>query len=172
MTAKPLIVTLQLDENSARFFDDMRARYFPPDLNHLKSHLTLFHNLPGELLQDVIGAIARLAAATPPFKMSVGGLMKLGRGVAYKITSERLERIRAQIAEVFKDRLSRQDREKFRPHITIQNKVSPAEAAGLFDHLSDEFESFDVGAEGVQLWHYEGGPWSPVAAIPFQGERS
>jgi len=48
MAAEPLIATVQLDDNSTRFFDDRRARHFPPGLNRLKSLPTLFHNLPGE----------------------------------------------------------------------------------------------------------------------------
>ncbi|GAB5376119.1 MAG: hypothetical protein AcusKO_25810 [Acuticoccus sp.] len=67
--------------------------------------------------------------------------------------------------------LTRQDREKFRPHITVQNKVSPQEAHATLDHLAATFTPFSATAEGLQLWWYRGGPWQPLAAVPFACPR-
>lgn len=166
---KPLIVTLQLDAQTSDYFDRLRAAHFPPALNHLKAHVTLFHNLPGSEERAVIETLAREAAARAPFSVIVAGLMKLGRGTAFRLESLILTDLRARLAAAFEPWLTRQDREKFRPHVTVQNKVSPAEAIALFDHLSRDFAPFEAAAEGLQLWRYEGGPWSPVCAIAFQG---
>lgn len=166
---KPLIVTAQLDEDAIGYFDRLRATHFPPAINRLKAHLTLFHNLPGTEERAVIEALAREARALAPFPVEVAALMKLGRGTAFRLESAPLCALRARLAATFEPWLTRQDREKFRPHVTVQNKVSPAQAIGLYDHLSREFTPFTATAEGLQLWHYEGGPWSPVAAIAFQG---
>lgn len=105
--------------------------------------------------------------------MLVSGLMKLGRGVAYKIESDEAHAVRNALAERFNPWLIKQDRQGFRPHVTIQNKVSPAEASGLYEHLSSDFEPFKIKAEGLQLWLYEGGPnrpgtWAPAGAIAFK----
>ena len=166
---KPLIVTLQLDAATSDYFDRLRAAHFPPALNHLKAHVTLFHNLPGREDPAVIETLARQAAARAPFSVMVAGLMKLGRGTAFRLESLILTDLRARLATAFEPWLTRQDREKFRPHVTVQNKVGPAEAMALFDHLSRDFAPFEARAEGLQLWRYEGGPWSPVCAIGFQG---
>ncbi len=165
----PLIITLQLDAASADYFDRLRTAYFPAAINHLKAHLTLFHNLPGEKERATLETLARAAAARAPFEMTVAGLMKLGRGAAFRIESAALLDLRAELAAAFAPWLTKQDREKFRPHVTVQNKVAPHEAAALHDHLARGFAPFFAVAEGLQLWRYEGGPWSPVAAMAFQG---
>jgi 2'-5' RNA ligase len=167
---RPLIVTLQLDARSADYFDRLRAAHFPPAINHLRAHLTLFHNLPGSEERAVLASLGRAAAARAPFAMEVAGLMKLGRGTAFRIESDALAALRADLAAAFDGWLTKQDREKFRPHVTVQNKVAAPVASALFDHLSRDFSPFAAVAEGLQLWRYEGGPWSPVAAIAFQGE--
>lgn len=165
----PLIVTLQLDASTSDYFDRLRAAHFPPAINHLKAHLTLFHNLPGEEERAVLKALGR-AAARPPFEVMVSGLMKLGRGTAFRIEAAALYRLREELAAAFEGLVTKQDREEFRPHVTVQNKVAPHEATALFDHLARGFAPFAAVAEGLQLWRYEGGPWSAVAAFAFQGK--
>jgi 2'-5' RNA ligase len=166
---KPLIVTLQLGANASEYFDRLREAYFPLAINHLKAHLTLFHNLPGEEANAVIASLAAAAAKRAAFSVEVSGLMRLGRGTAFRIESAALDGLRGALAQTFAPWLTKQDREAFRPHVTIQNKVAPHEATALFDHLSHSVAPFVATAEGLQLWRYEGGPWSPVAAIAFQG---
>lgn len=146
----------------------MRRRHFPEALNRVGAHLTLFHNLPGSDEDEIIEEVARLAAKTSPFEIAVTGPMRLGRGVALNIESDKLNEIRSELALRFKKRLSGQDRAKFRPHVTIQNKVAPHEAAALFDHLKATILPFEATAEGIQIWRYERGPWRPIAAVPFQ----
>lgn len=164
----PIILTVQFDEASNAFFQTMRQKHFPEPLNLVGAHLTLFHNLPGSEEDEILRAVASLAAKTPPFEVAVTGPMKLGRGVALSFASDTLTGIRAELASRFRDWLSGQDRERFRPHVTIQNKVAPHEAAALFDHLKATMPPFDATAEGIQLWRYDRGPWRPIAAVPFQ----
>ncbi len=94
--------------------------------------------------------------------------MPLGRGVAYRIGSETLGTVRKGLAETFAEDLTRQDRERFRPHVTIQNKVTPETARATLAALEETFTPFTATAEGLQLWHYRGGPWSPLAAVRFE----
>jgi hypothetical protein len=51
--------------------------------------------------------------------------------------------------------------------VTIQNKAEPAEARALLNDLQHAFEPFDAVAEGLLVWRYLGGPWEPVARLPF-----
>ena len=164
---KPLIVTLQFDAATAAFFEAGRRAHFPPELNFIPAHLTLFHNLPGAEETRVIETLARAAAARAPFAVTVSGLMRLGRGVAYRIEAPPLLALRAELAAAFDDVLVRQDRQGFRPHVTIQNKTSPERAGALFEHLAADFSPFEGLAEGLQLWAYEGGPWRAKGAIGF-----
>lgn len=170
--AQPIILTLQLDAKSQAFFDAQRAKYFPPQINYIGAHLTLFHNLPGAEFEAVLKALGRRCAAQTRFALTVTELMKLGRGVAYRIEAAPLMALRAGLAVDFAPWLTAQDKERFRPHITIQNKVAPHEAQALFDHLNDGFKPFESIGEGVQLWFYEGGAnrpgtWAPAGAVTF-----
>ena len=168
---QPLILTLQFDPHADAFFQEMRQRHFPPALNIVPAHLTLFHQLPGEALDTVLRRAGEAAVATAPFPVTVAGLKKLGRGVAYRVESDALDKLRARLAADFSQWLIAQDREPFRPHVTIQNKVAPHEAAALHHHLARDFAPFNAIAEGLQIWRYEGGPWRPVAAVPFQAKQ-
>ena len=170
--ARPIIATLQIDPSAQAFFDALRARWFPPAINYLKAHLTLFHSLPADDADATLESVARECAQTPRLRLRASGLLRLGRGVAYRIEGLALSAFRARLAGRFAGRLTPQDRENFRPHVTVQNKVSPAEALALFERLEREFTPFDVDGEGVQLWRYDGGPWSPMASIAFQGEAA
>lgn len=166
MNAAPVILTLQFDAESAAFFERQRQTYFPAEINMVPAHLTLFHALPGADPDALLAAVAPLTRRAP-FAVAVEGVMPLGRGVAYRLAASPLLAIRKPLAERFADVLTRQDREKFRPHITVQNKVSPQEARATLEHLAAHFAPFEATAEGLQLWWYRGGPWQPLAAVPF-----
>jgi len=160
-------MTLQFDESSAAFFAAAREAHFPAAINRVPAHLTLFHNLPGEELETVVATSAGIAGRTAPFPIAVDGLIALGRGVAYRLSSRRLERLRAELAEAFAPWLIAQDRQRFRAHVTVQNKVEPATARATQAELEAAFEPFTAHAEGLQLWRYRGGPWTPAGAIAF-----
>ncbi|MGY1724788.1 2'-5' RNA ligase family protein [Blastococcus sp. SYSU DS0533] len=164
----PLVVTLLLDEGDQAAFDRLRAEHFPPERNWLQAHVTLFHALPGEDLaavrRDVLEAADRRA-----FDVAVVGLRLLGRGVAYELRSAELAAVHADLAARWAPWLTRQDRQRFQPHVTVQNKVDPAVARGLHERLLAGFAPWTVRARGLGLWRYLGGPWSPVLAAPFRG---
>ncbi len=170
---RPIIVTLQLNEARTAFFQSQRERYFPAHINYIGAHLTLFHNLPGERFDLILETIGRCCAARAAFDIGVSGVMRLGRGVAYEIQSDHLLELHTELAATFASWLTRQDKERFRPHITVQNKVPPHEADALYEHLKANFSSFTARAEGIQLWFYEGGrnrtgTWASAGAIAFQ----
>ncbi|MEM6413928.1 MAG: 2'-5' RNA ligase family protein [Pseudomonadota bacterium] len=163
---RAIILTAQFDAKTQDFFEAHRRRHFPPTLNKIPAHLTLFHNLPGAEEQSVIKAIGQASPAAP-MPANVAGVMKLGKGTAFRVESEGLLSFRSSLLKSFDGWLRGQDRQKFRPHVTIQNKVTPRKAAILFEHLSAEFQPFIARIEGVQVWRYDGGPWEPRGAIAF-----
>jgi len=166
----PIILTIQFDEKSDGLFQEMRRAHYPREIDRVAAHLTLFHNLPGAEEKSILAAAAALAMKTAPFRARVAGPMRLGRGVALKIESETLDALRASLAERFRPWLKGHDREKFRAHVTVQNKVASHEAAALFDRLGEQ-AAFDAIAEGVQLWRYVDKRWRPIASVPFQGPQ-
>lgn len=163
----PLIVTLKLDERSFAFFEAERQRYFPPERNFIPAHLTLFHHLPGAELPKVLSDIEAESQAQAPFSLNVPGLVFLGRGVAYRLESDALAKLRQNLARRWAPWLTPQDRQATRPHVTIQNKVDPQQARQLLSELESRFTPFEAQAEGLLLWRYLGGPWDAAGHFPF-----
>ena len=159
----PLILTLRLDEDAQHYFDELRAAHFPAGRNFLKAHLTLFHKLPDTRFV----AEALKSVNVPAFDLQVTGLMNLGAGVAYRLESTGLTDLHQTLSRRFNDLLSPQDKQGFRPHITIQNKTTPSAAKTLLTELTKDLQPFAVHAIGLDLWRYLGGPWAHKAHFVF-----
>ncbi len=166
--AAPLILALRLDEASFARLDALRHAHFPPAINHLRAHLTLFHHLPGDRLEDVTAALIA-AAGCAPFPVAFPGVRSLGRGVAAEVGSPELVRLRADLAARFRPHLTPQDAQGFRPHVTVQNKVDPADARALKAELEAAWTSWEGRGEGLLLHRYRGGPWEAEGAFLFRG---
>ncbi len=164
----PLIVTAALGAEDFAWLDAQRRAHFPPERNQLAAHLTMFHALPGSMVDEVRRALAREAAAPPP-RAHVAGLMNLGRGVAYRIVSEELQNVRHALAEAFRGLLTAQDAGGWRPHVTIQNKVEPSAAKALLRELERDFRSRPLKIAGLELHRYLGGPWEKLGRWSFRG---
>ena len=160
--AEPLILTLKMDERSREKFDRLRETYFPPERNYLRAHLTLFHRLPGEQEAEISADLREICHGREPLTMTATNLLFLGRGVAYELSSPELAALRRVLATRWESWLGAQDRQGFRPHVTVQNKVSPERARALREELLTTFSPFTVGGVGLSLWRYLGGPWEPV----------
>ncbi len=154
----PLIVSLGVDAVSFDRFDGLRRAHFPKGLNKIPAHLTVFHHLPGERLSDVQKVLADAATTRTPFVMAVTGLRKLGRGVALTLASPELQTVRAGIAARFADVLTPQDRQAFRPHVTIQNKVDPKAALTSARRDGCGFRALESSGRGASALALPGRP--------------
>lgn len=160
MTDAPLILTLTLDADSQAFFDEQRRRYFPPKINYLSAHLTLFHALPGAEYAAIAADVAAAAAGQPgALPLQVTGLKFMGRGVMYTLDNAALPALHRRLQRQWELWLSPQDKQGLRPHITVQNKVDPAVARALHEDLAASFQPFAATGTGLALWAYRGGPW-------------
>lgn len=166
-TNQPLILTARIAEKDLEPFDRLRKAHFPPDRNFLSAHLTMFHRLPGEYRDRIIGQLTHVAARESTFAVEVSGLTHTGAGVAYVISNSSLEEIRATLKKEFISWLGPQDMQSWRPHITIQNKAPKARADILYRDLNATFELHDITVVGLDLWDYLGGPWQHAAFAPF-----
>jgi 2'-5' RNA ligase len=158
----PLILTAALDPASAERLDALRRRHFPPERNHLRAHLTLFHHLPGEERAAVERDLAAAAGRHRPCPYVVERVLRLGAGVAYGLHAPELVALRGELAATWAPWLTRQDRRALRPHVTVQNKVAPEAAARLHAELSADFTPWSGAAAALELWRYEGGPWTAL----------
>ena len=166
--AGALIVTAELGAEDLAWLDALRRRHYPPDRNQLPAHLTMFHALPPSAEGEVRGRLAACAAERRP-QASIAGLMNLGGGVAFRVVSDDLDRIRGDIARDLHGLLGAQDSGGWRPHVTIQNKVPPRTARQLLNELEAGFRPRLLSISGLGLHRYLGGPWQTMAIYPFRG---
>ncbi len=164
----PLILTLALDAESQAYFDALRRRHFPPKINYLAAHVTLFHHLPGADEAAISARLAEICRTLGPLPVQATGLRSLGRGVAFALENAELRALHRRLQTAFAARLTPQDQQPLRPHVTVQNKVEPA-ARQLLADLQADFQPFTATGTGLRLWAYRGGPWEPRATLPFAG---
>jgi 2'-5' RNA ligase len=151
-----------MDESSQEHFDRLRELHFPPERNYLRAHLTLFHKLPGDREAEISAELHEICQDREPFTLAATGLRFLGRGVAYELSSPDLSALRRELARSWEPWLGTQDRQGFKPHITVQNKVPPERARALQKELQASFTPFEIRGVGFSLWRYLGGPWEPA----------
>lgn len=166
--AGALIVTAEMGAEEFAWLDSLRRRHYPVDRNHLPAHLTIFHALPPSAEAELRGRLAAIASERPPRAM-IAGLMDLGGGVAFRIVSDELDRIREQIAGDLHGLLGAQDSGGWRPHVTIQKKVAPKVSRALLSEMESAFRSRPLPITGLGLHRYLGGPWESLATYPFRG---
>ena len=162
----PLVVTLAVDDASQQRIDALRRAHFPPERNHIPAHVSLFHALPGDSVDDVLRDVD--AAGGEPFPVEVTGLRSLGRGCALVLSSPDLLALHGRLARAWEPWLTPQDRQKHAPHVTVQNKVDPAVARATLTQLQASFVPWSMTGVGVHVWRYLGGPWEHVATVPFR----
>lgn len=148
--------------------DRLRQAHFPPERNHLAAHVTLFHALPPSAEGDARRLFAAIAADTAPPRARLKGVVSLGRGTALGIDSPALLAIRDRIAARFAGSLTAQDSHRPRLHVTIQNKVTPAEARVLQADLAPQIAPQEFAFAALEMHFYDGGPWTSAGRWPFR----
>ena len=166
--AGALIITAELAPPNLAWLDALRRRHYPTDRNQLPAHLTMFHALPPSLEGEARLRLAQAASSKAP-RATVAGLMDLGGGVAFRVTSADLDRIRDALSDAFHGMLGAQDSGGWRPHVTIQNKVSNRDARQLLEALEAGFQPRPLGIRGLGLHRYLNGPWETLQVWPFRG---
>ncbi|MDR6182503.1 2'-5' RNA ligase family protein [Asaia bogorensis] len=161
----PLILTLEFDPATQDWAQNMRSTHFPAARNIVPAHVTLFHALPSSCRGRIGANLAWLGDAP---EITIGAPYLLGRGVAYAMTTPELARLRADLVSVVgRERLTRQDAASWRPHLTVQNKVSPEQARALLADLQTAPHPVTCHAVALRLWRYEGGPWTLLERFAF-----
>ena len=168
---RPLILTGLLPRDMHGWATRLRDRHFPPERNYLEAHVTLFHAIPAQCEDELGDLLKRLAGEFAPPEGRLLGLMSLGGGTALKLESAQLMALRSVIADHFRGMLTQQDQGRPRLHVTIQNKVSSAEAKALQAELEGAIEERRFAFRGLGLYRYRGGPWEHVRDFVFRGSE-
>ncbi len=161
-----LLLTVELAPPAQALFESLRQRHFPPERNLIPAHVSVFHTLPGEA-REQIGARLR-ALAAERCAVTVTAPFGLGRGVAFRLQAPGLERAHAVLAHDWANWLTAQDAQGYRPHVTVQNKVSPEAARATLARLQHGFVPFQTEAVAWRLWRYLGGPWEALERVALQ----
>ena len=167
-----MIVTAEMGAAEQAWLEGLRRRHYPAERNRVPAHLTLFHAVPPMLEGELSRRLATLAAELPPLRATVAGLMDLGGCVAFRVVSDELDAVRAELVDALRGSLTQQDALGWRPHVTIQNKVPPKVARALLAELEAEFSPRPLTITGLAYHHYEGGPWRLGQRYAFRGKSS
>jgi 2'-5' RNA ligase len=163
MAADIFIVTAEMDPESQQRLGGLRRQHYPPDRNFVPAHLTLFHRAGPANVETV----AHISLPKRPLPLTFSGLRHLGYGVAVEVIAPELKAFRQAIVETF-GYVSKQDAQTWRPHVTIQNKVSGQAARTLYNQLAETYIAREGTATGLSVWEYRGGPWSLHETFEFK----
>lgn len=163
----PIIVAALFGARDQAWFDAQRRAHFPPERNHLAAHLTMFHHLPPSSAAELARRLTAETRGRPAPPARLADVFSLGGGVAYRIDSPGLAEIRSALADAFTGLLTPQDQAGWRPHVTIQNKVTAAEARALLATLKPGFIPRPLTIAGLAAYWYRGGPWEPLSRHMF-----
>jgi hypothetical protein len=124
--------------------------------------------LAPSLERELAQRLGQFGAAPSP-RARIHGVMDLGRGTAFRVESEELADMRAELAAAFRGMLTPQDQNPWRPHVTVQNKVERRDAIALQKVLQLGDFPRPLAIRGLASWRYEGGPWTLLRDYPFRG---
>jgi 2'-5' RNA ligase len=164
----PFVLTLEMDGGSFARLDALRKQYFPPERNIVPAHITLFHQLPGDRAREIKAMLRDAVAGRPVLDVEVTEVKFLGQGVGLSLRSPQLLSLRENLAAEWWPWLVAQDRAGYRPHVTLQNKVSAAEARKTQQSVAASFRPFTIRGMGLHLWRYLGGPWEDAGLFRFR----
>ena len=166
--AGALIVTAELGPEDFAWLDRLRRDHYPAERNQVPAHLTIFHALPPSAETELRMRLGQLAKERRP-AATLAGLMDLGGGLAFRVVSDELDRLREQLGDNLHGLLGAQDSGGWRPHVTIQNKVAPKVSRALIATLEQSFVPRQLAIAGLGLHRYLGGPWERIAGFAFRG---
>ena len=144
--AGALIVTAEIAPLDFSWLQGLRRAHYPPDRNQVPAHLTMFRAIAPSIEGELRSRLARIVRQPVP-KARIAGLIDLCGGVAFRIVSSDLDRIREELASELHGLLSAQDSGGWVPHVTIQNKVAPKIARALRQSFESSFEPRSIAID-------------------------
>lgn len=176
------ILTLSTTPSLSDPLTKLRQKYFPPAINYLEAHLTLFHALPHEQIDIIITDISKLASETAPMRIATGEPKRLKRGVWISVAETQgandIRTLRDRLRESWHEFLSLQDRQPgwhagkpaWTPHWTVMNKMDDPAVKQAFKEITSNLQGAVGNGLGLTMWEYlENGRWDLKQKFPFMG---
>ena len=104
----------------------------------MPAHITLFHALPGAEFAAIVATLTEECRGVARSGVRIGPPRFLGRGVALDASAPAVAALRTRLAARWREWLSPQDRQGWRPHATVQNKVGAERARALLRRVGRE----------------------------------
>lgn len=167
------VLTFLTDTKHHDILTGMRKKYFPPKLNKLDAHLTLFHALPGSKLEDeILPVLQDVAGSTRQFQILAATPFRLRKGIAIGVPKshggEDARTVHSKLKCQWQSFLSDQDAGGFAAHYTIMNKVDDGkEVDKAFQDVEEQWKPCGGTAMGLSLWRYERGYWKWQSNFDF-----
>lgn len=170
LSGVPLLICAELPPAVFAWAEALRRAHYPADRNRLGAHVTLFHGLPPSAGDAVLGLLAELSRLPPP-DARIAGLMDLAGGTAFTVESPAMVDIHAAMAERLHGLIQQRDARELRLHVTIQNKVPPAQARALQADLAASFQPRPFRFRGFGLYGWTGDIWRQTRVFAFRGQK-
>jgi hypothetical protein len=163
-----MLVTAELPRHVLAWADALRRAHYPPERNRLRAHVTLLHGLPPSAEGEVHRLLAELTAGAAP-GAQIAGLMDLGRGTAWAVESPGMVALHAELAGHLRGVIQQKDARPLRLHVTVQNKVSRADAVALQAELLSAIRPRDFRFLGLGTYRWDGALWNFEKLFRFRG---
>ncbi len=160
-----LILTLKLNVSLQNFFTHERQCFYPSKRNIVPAHVMLFHQLPEDAFLSIQNTLNELTAQHTCQFVQVSGIQFLGCGNAYRLSFD--QTVFLKLRQRWFAQLIPQDKQRWQPHVTVQNKVSATKARLLNQTLNNRFSPLYGNIIGFELWRYMHGPWQWLSCHYF-----
>lgn len=188
------VLTLLSDSAHHEYMTQLRQQYFPPKINKLEAHITMFHALPeSKMDHEIVPKLVQLTRNTQPYRIRAHEAFRLSKGVGISVLDDidyadtgkqkrNMTRIiHAELRKKWAGWLSEQDSKPPRLHYTVMNKVSDEKK--IQEALQDLQQRFSAPVKdqpevegqvtGLTLWRYErSGHWTNPKHFKFGNSTS
>jgi hypothetical protein len=169
------VLTILTDKAHHERMTEWRRKYFPPKINKLEAHLTLFHALPASKLESsIVPVLEDVAKNTAPFSVRATKPFRLKKGIAISVPKSQgaaqIQAVHHVLQEPWRKEgfLSDQDAGGMQAHYTIMNKVDQeSEVLAALEEVQNSFRPDSGTAEGLGLFRYDRGYWHWIRRFDF-----
>ena len=166
---RPLIVTAGFEPGFQSRLEGWRRAHYPPRLNRVPAHLSLFRQLPASAEPELRRRLAQVGAESPPLSARPLGFAAREGGVVLELHCPALLALRETLAEALHGLVVWPDMAPPRLKVTLQNKADVAAARASLAALHAEALPADVRIVRLLLWRYLDGPWALLLDQPLRG---
>jgi 2'-5' RNA ligase len=172
------VLTLRTDRAHHDRMSAMRDKYFPPERNTVRAHLTLFNALPeSKMKSSIVPLLQEVAAATGPFRIRVKRPFQMKEGFGVNMSPREgpppLKDLLVKLRGTWKEEgfLSDQDSAPRGMHYTLMNKVSDKEKLeAAFEEFKESWTGDEGIVDGLELFRYHKGRWYWTQSFEFTGQ--